>query len=147
MKNLLFYWLLAAIFFLMIEMMSPSLFLFFSFFIGALITASYTLITEPSWFIQLTLFFTGSFITFIALWGWIQKNNTVIKEKHFKSNAAALIGKRAIVVQAINPTLAGQIKVGGQYWLAKTATNDSYEIGEPVQIIEIIGCHCSVKQI
>ena len=147
MNNLFFYWLLVALLCLSIEMISPSLFLFLSFFIGALIVALCTLVIEPSWFIQLTLFFTGSFTAFFAIYKLMKKNNIVIEEKHYTSNAAALIGKRAIVTQPINQMTAGQIKIDGQYWLAKTNASQSYEIGEFVQIIEIIGCHCVIKKL
>ena len=56
------------------------------------------------------------------------------------TNAFSIIGKKAIVVKEINPTLGvGQIKVDGQIWSAKSNGEEIISEGTEVSILSIDG--------
>ena len=56
------------------------------------------------------------------------------------TNAFSIIGKKAIVVKEINPTLGvGQIKVDGQVWSAKSNGEEIISEGTEVSILSIDG--------
>lgn len=68
--------------------------------------------------IQATIFVISSAI-FICFTRPLAKKLTK-KDNNVVTNAFAIVGKKAIVIQDINPTLGvGQIKVDGQIWSAK----------------------------
>ncbi len=62
------------------------------------------------------------------------------KDKNVVTNAFAIVGKKAIVLKTINPTLGvGQIKVDGQVWSAKCEDKQTIEEGTEVLILKIDG--------
>ena len=62
------------------------------------------------------------------------------KDKNVVTNAFAIVGKKAIVTNDINPTLGvGQIKVDGQVWSAKCPDDEIIKSGTEVLILAIDG--------
>ena len=56
------------------------------------------------------------------------------------TNAFSIIGKKAIVIKEINPTLGvGQIKIDGQVWTAKSTNEEIISEGTEVLILNIDG--------
>ncbi len=61
-------------------------------------------------------------------------------DNNLTTNAFSIIGKKAIVVKEINPTLGvGQIKVDGQVWSAKSNGETVISEGTEVSILSIDG--------
>ena len=61
-------------------------------------------------------------------------------DNNLTTNAFSIIGKKAIVVKEINPTLGvGQIKVDGQVWSAKSNGKAVISEGTEVSILSIDG--------
>ena len=68
------------------------------------------------------------------------------KEKNVVTNAFAIVGKKGIVLQDINPTLGvGQIKVDGQVWSAKSEGQEIIPKDTEVFILAIDGVKAVVK--
>lgn len=144
----LFYaWLICGIFFLALETLSPGLFFFISFFIGALSAAAASLY-DYSLLSQILIFFADSAISFILLCFWFKKNLYGIMPRHgYKTNIFALQGKKAEVIEEIKPLHVGLIKVGGELWAAKCKDDYHYPVGAVVEVVDVVGCHCIVKLI
>lgn len=70
------------------------------------------------------------------------------RQKPLATNIDAIIGERAIVVEKIqNIAGAGQVKVRGQSWSARTVDDDStYEPGEIVTVIAVEGVKLICKK-
>ncbi|MGN1269468.1 MAG: NfeD family protein [Clostridia bacterium] len=68
------------------------------------------------------------------------------KDKTVVTNAYSIIGKKAVVIKEINPTLGvGQIKIDGQVWSAKPETEETIEEGTEVIIQKIDGVKAVVS--
>jgi len=144
-NNLLFFWLIVAIFFLVLEMGSPGLFFFLAFFFGALITAASTFITS-SVVAQSIIFLLGSIGAFLILHFWVRKS--VLKPQEYElTNIYALKGKRAKVLKKITPPDAGKVKVYGEVWSARSVSDQEIDKDEYVHIVAVKGSHLIVKKI
>ena len=68
------------------------------------------------------------------------------KSKTVATNAFAIVGKKAIVLQDINPTLStGQIKVDGQVWSAKCNGEETIPKDTEVFVLAIDGVKAVVS--
>jgi len=142
----LFYiWLIIAFLFLLMEMLSPGLFFFTSFFCGALLSAVSTFFSF-SFIIQGCVFFIG---TIIAL--WLLRFYIVpligLKRHSERTNVYALIGKKGIVTQRITTIVPGLVKINGAVWVAKCFNVEVIEEGIMVEVIDVRGAHLMVKTI
>lgn len=70
----------------------------------------------------------------------------VFKVGQTKTNVDALIGKKGVVIKAIEPMELGQVKVSGQIWTSKAMDECSHQVGEEVEIIAIEGVKVIVKK-
>lgn len=52
-----------------------------------------------------------------------------------KSNADALIGREAVVIESITGSVAGYVKVDGDQWRAVAADNATFNKGDRVRIV------------
>ena len=143
-KNMLFFWLLVAMLFLFLEMGSPGLFFFLSFFFGALICAGSTFITV-SFVAQSVIFLLGSIVSFVILHFWV-KRKLKTKESE-QTNIYALKGKRAKVLKKISPPDSGKVKVYGEVWSARSLSEEVIDQGEYVEIVDVRGSHLYVKRL
>ena len=66
--------------------------------------------------------------------------------KEVKTNAYSIIGKKGIVISKINNIEGvGQIKIDGEVWSAKSATDEDIPENTEVEIVEIDGVKAVVK--
>jgi membrane protein implicated in regulation of membrane protease activity len=135
------YWLTAVFMCIIFEMGHPSLFFFLSFSLGAFMAALSTLATEVV-IIQGIVFVVGSLLSLGVLRWWATHT---VQRNHYRSNMDGLIGKKALVVQVINPPEAGNVKIQGDIWLARC--QQPIEAGMEVEIIQVVGSHLVVKKI
>jgi len=145
MENLLFVWLIIALFFLLLEMGAPGLFFFLSFFFGALVCAAATFITD-SLVVQTIIFLISSTISFLTLHFWV-KNKVMSAHKESATNVYALQGAQAAVIKSISLESVGQVKVLGEIWSARSHTGEFIGKGEYVEIVRVKGSHLIVKKV
>ena len=134
------FWLILAIILFIAEILSPGMFFFACLGIGALLTAVVVLITLPLW-LQWVVFSVFSLLS-IYLIRPIAKRFFKLKEI-VKSNVDGLIGKKAIVIEAIDPMKPGMIKVEGEMWKARSDEQITKDLW--VEIVSVDGAHLKVK--
>ena len=88
--------------------------------------------------IQLVVFFAVFFVLMLCLKPVFKKN---LGLKIVPTNADALIGAQAVVIEPINNLHAkGQVKIRGQVWTARSSDEGiTYEVGEVVNVLAIEG--------
>ena len=136
------FWLIAAGVFFIIEMATIG-FLVFWFGIGALLAMATSFITDNI-LIQALVFIITSTLLLIFTRPLVDKFIKVPKE--VKTNAYSIIGKKGIVISKINNIEGtGQIKIDGDVWSAKSATDEDIPENTEVEIVEIDGVKAVVK--
>lgn len=141
---IMFYlWLIIAIGFGLFEIGSPGLFLFLSFSIGSLVAAI------AAWagvhgIAQCLLFLAASIVSVIILVGWVRHCYGRL-QNHERTNAHALLGKQARVVEEIRSDKPGQVNVAGELWRARSADGKMISVGVRVEIISVSGSHVMVR--
>ena len=137
------FWLIAAGVFFIIEMATIG-FLVFWLGIGALLAMVTSFITD-SIFIQALVFVITSTLLLIFTRPLVNKFIKIPKE--IKTNAYSIIGKKGIVISKINNIEGtGQIKMDGEIWSAKSATDEDIPENTEVEIVEIDGVKAVVKE-
>lgn len=135
-------WLILAGIFMIAEIITVG-FLIFWLGLGSLCAMLTSFITDNI-LIQTTVFVLTSTL-FILFTRPLVKKFTK-KDKTVVTNAFAIVGKKAIVLQDINPTLgAGQIKVDGQVWSAKCEGENIISKDTEVFILAIDGVKAVVS--
>ena len=138
------FWLIAAGIFFIIEMATIG-FLVFWLGIGALLAMVTSFLTH-SILIQVIVFVITSILLLIFTRPLVNKFVKVPKE--VKTNAYSIIGKKGIVISAINNIEgSGQIKIDGEVWSAKSANDDDIAKDTEVEFIEIDGVKAVVRKI
>lgn len=69
-----------------------------------------------------------------------------LKVGRVKTNVNSVIGQRGVVTKTILQNHVGEIKVGGQYWTAKSSTNEVIELHSEVEILAVEGVKAIVKK-
>ena len=129
-------WLILAGIFLVVEIITVG-FLVFWLALGALCAMLTSFITDNV-IIQTAVFVITSTLFILCTRPFVKKITK--KDKTVVTNAFAIIGKKALVIEDINPTLGiGQIKVDGQVWSAKTVDDTIIAKGQEVTISKIDG--------
>ena len=76
---------------------------------------------------------------------WINRTQ---KAKAFQTNFAALIGKHGTVTAPIGgQNTSGLVKVRSETWTAYALDEQSIQVGAPVEVVSVNGCHLIVKEI
>ncbi|MFC1668564.1 NfeD family protein [Chlamydiota bacterium] len=142
-KNLWWLWILAASFFVITEIFTPTFFLFW-FGIGALIAALFCVFNFGIiW--QWSSFIITSFILLLLSRKFADR---VSGKQPPGIGANRIIGKTAQVIEEINPKNdEGRVKINGDEWRAKSIDNTIIEKGESVTILSIDGTKAIVKKI
>lgn len=144
MEHLFFFWLVISLLCLIMEMGSPGLFYFLSFFFGAVVAALVSVYVD-SWIIQSMIFLIGTTFALVALKYWIKSSKQTHKAP--LTNVYALQGKHGIVLVDIAPGHPGQIKVQGEVWSALAADDMTIKAGTFVQVVAIGGAYLTVTEI
>lgn len=137
------FWLIAAGVFFIIEMATIG-FLVFWLGIGALLAMVTSFVTDNI-FIQALVFVITSTLLLIFTRPLVNKFIKIPKE--IKTNAYSIIGKKGIVISKINNIEGvGQIKIDGEIWSAKSATDEDIPENTEIEIVEIDGVKAVVKE-
>ncbi len=141
MENIVWIWLAVALIFLIMELLSPT-FIFVIFVVGAIASGAFSYFMPDEIYWQLGIFI-GVAALLLPFSRMLAKKIT--KESPQKSNVDALIGQTAIVIKEIDPDLGGQVKIGGETWLAEA--DEKIDENGKVEIISISGTKVHVKKI
>ena len=137
-----FFWMILGFVLLIFEIGHPGLFLFVSFFLGALSAAAAGLYGLP-FLMQCFCFLMGTFAAFILLRRWLAR-----EQKHgYRSNVYALQGKEAVVMAPITINTLGSVKVDGELWRAQSMTQDFIPVASRVRIVSIRGTRVIVEKV
>ena len=137
------FWLIAAGIFFIIEMATIG-FLVFWLGIGSLL-AMLTSFFVDNIFVQALVFVATSTLLLIFTRPLVNKFIKIPKE--IKTNAYSIIGKKGIVISKINNIEGtGQIKMDGEVWSAKSATDEDIPENTEIEIVEIDGVKAVVKE-
>ncbi len=139
-------WLGLALSFLFVELISPGLIFFFSFFCGSL-AAAVVCAVPYDLTIQLVSFALMSIFGFWALTYWLKRHHQRYQKYAHETNVYRLIGKTAVVFKAIEPHSFGVVKVQGQLWSARCLHETFIKHNSLVEIVNSKGCHLIVKAI
>lgn len=137
-------WLLAFLFFIVVEIISVSLTSIW-FAIGAL-AAFWISFYVGYWWAQVLVFLIVSLILVLLTRPWAKRffNNN----DREKTNVDAVIGKEGVVTEEINNLRAvGEVSVGGQIWMARTEDNSTtIAMNEKVIVKEVRGVKLIVEK-
>lgn len=136
-----YWWILSALFLLLIEIATPGLFFFISFVSGSIAASmlafyGYTLTS------QCAVFLVNSLLTFT----FIRARLANKPSERLTSNSQALIGQYGLVTERIEPTKKGYIKLNGDMWSAVALDEQTIEVNEQVCIVSIKGNTVTVKK-
>jgi len=136
-----FGWMVLAILGALFEIGHPGLFFFLSFSCGAVLAAFSSLI-PINLTVQLVVFFVGTALSFFVLRRYVARS---LGTSGHRTNVEALVGRRGVVLEQIGPEKPGQVRVGGEAWLARAATADM-EIGQGAEVVVVAvrGAHLVV---
>ena len=138
-------WVIVALFFIILEIFTAG-FAVACFSIGAIAAAIVAAIGgNLTW--QLVIFSVFSFLSFITVRPFVLKHFYNSDEAQRKSNADALIGRKARVTEEINTADGkGRVAVDGDDWKAITTTPDIIPVGEYVTIVSRDSIILTVKR-
>ena len=136
-------WLIVAGFFFILELLTEG-FLVFWFGVGAIAALGVSFLPNTTTVYQIATFVVISIILVLST----RKLTEKIKPKEVPTNVYTILGKKAIVSQAIdNFKGVGQIKIDGDMWSAKSDNDEPIEEGCQVEILSIYGVKTVVKKI
>lgn len=138
---MVYVWLSVALLCLLFEMGHPGLFLFLSFFFGALATAGVSVLS-PDLVVQGAAFLLSSAVSLWVLRAWIKTTHRHIP----KTNVHAMQGKRGKVITSLEPHEMGTVKVGGQVWSARSLHNDQLSVDTLISVVHVKGAHLIVEK-
>lgn len=141
--HIVYFWLVLAIFFLLIELSSPGLFFFISFCIGSCFAALACLF-NLSLGLQIISAIITSIISFF-IFRYYLKNFFDKNKNYAKSNVDALVGQKGIVTQVIDPNKPGLVNVNGEIWSGQTEEHNILQVGTIVKVIGVKGNRVIVK--
>lgn len=127
-------WLLIAVTFAVIEAMTLGIVSIW-FAIGALVAMLVAFLVD-SFIIQLLVFLAVSLIL-VATTRKVAMDK--LKIGRTKTNIDELIGKEAVVIKAIEPYMAGEVKLDGKIWRAVSESKRVYKVDEIVVVLRIEG--------
>lgn len=138
----MFSWIILAITFFIVEILTPGVFFFSCLGIGALLAAITKLITT-NWLVPWVVFIISSVAVVYFIRPMIQR---VVRFMPAKTGIDALVGKRVAVIEQINPeTGSGMVKVNGELWRARAEEN--IPKGVFVEVVKIEGTYLIVKRV
>ena len=136
-------WVVAAAFFLVIEIFTVSFFIS-CFGVGAIGAAIVAAFAPEAYTAQMTVFVVLSAVT-VALTRSFADRVSGKQAEDF--GVDRLRGQPGVVVQAIDPvTGAGRVRVAREEWRADSANMEPIEAGSVVKVMEIEGTHLIVQR-
>ena len=138
-------WVIVALVFVIIEIFTTG-FAVMCISFGCLFGAAVSLFElDVKW--QLLAFAVGTVLAFLTVRPLVYKF-FYKKGQEVKTNAEALVGRRAIVTERVGDEMhPGRVKVDGDDWKAISLDAEPIEVGETVEIMAINSIIVTVKKI
>ncbi|MCX7956981.1 MAG: NfeD family protein [Endomicrobia bacterium] len=137
-------WLVIAIIFFIVEVLTPGIFLFTCFSIGAFVSFVSSIFTK-SILIQSAIFSVFSILSIYFLRPILTK---LFMPHLNKTNVDRVIGKIGIVEEDIQGyRMMGIVKLENELWRAVAENNDNIQKGARVEVMKVEGTHLVVKKI
>ena len=138
-------WVVIALVFVIVEMFTTG-FAVMCISFGCLFGAAVSLFElDVKW--QLLAFAVGTVLAFLTVRPLVYKF-FYKKGQEVKTNAEALVGRRAIVTERVGDEMhPGRVKVDGDDWKAISLDAEPIEVGDTVEIIAINSIIVTVKKI
>lgn len=140
MSGIYWIWLAAAVIFLIIELMTPSL-LFICFVVGSVAAGIFSYFSPEQFYWQIGIFLIVS-ISLILPTRTLAKRLT--KPSAQKSNVDALIGKTGKVIKVIDLDDGGKVQIGSEVWIA--GADKVIEEGKRIKVVSVSGARLHVEQ-
>ncbi len=136
-------WLIIAILFFMIEVLTPGVFLYSCFSIGAIIAAVVSLFSK-SLILQCIIFVVVSILSIYFLKPLLMK---LLIPLTIKSNVDKIVGQTGVVVEKIDGKKSmGIVKVENELWRAVAENNEVINVDEEIVVLKVEGAHLVVKK-
>ncbi len=136
-------WLVIAVIFFIIEILTPGVFLFSCFSIGAIL-AFIVSVFSKSLVLQCLLFVIFSILSIYFLKPILMK---LIAPLTIKSNVDSIIGKKGIVIEKIDGKKSmGMVKVNNELWRAIAENEEVIQKDEEIVVLKVEGVHLVVKK-
>jgi membrane protein implicated in regulation of membrane protease activity len=138
-------WVIVALVFVIVEIFTTG-FAVMCISFGCLFGAALSLFElDVKW--QLLAFAVGTVLAFLTVRPLVYKF-FYKKGQEVKTNAEALVGRRAIVTERVGDEMhPGRVKVDGDDWKAISLDAEPIEVGETVEIMAINSIIVTVKKI
>jgi len=140
--NFLYIWLFLVVIFIVVEVVTFNLTTLW-FALGALV-AMICAYAKCSLIMQIVLFLSVSILSAAFARPVAVK---YLKVGKYKTNIDSLIGETGVVIKTIQDISSGHVKVKGQEWSADSASGETIEVGEKVEIISIKGVKLIVNRV
>ena len=141
MSTIFWVWMSAAVVFLIIELVNPTL-IFACFVTGAVSSGVYSIFAPESYYVQIGIFVVISVVLLPLTRRLAEK---ITKPSPTNSNVDRMIGQTALVTKTIDPDLGGQVRFEGETWLA--LADRQIEVNEKVKILSVSGTKLRVERI
>ncbi len=139
---MVYFWLIIALLFLLLELFTPGLFFFVAFAVGCIVAALFSFLGY-SFTAQCLIAVGVSIVSFFFL-----RYFFAVKfkgEERDLTNVGVLYGCKGVVIKEIRSEESGRVKVKGEVWPAKTEGGHILEKGVVVKVIRVEGNHLIVE--
>ena len=141
MSTIFWVWMSAAVVFLIIELVSPTL-VFACFVAGAVSSGVYSLFFPEGYYIQIGIFVVVSVVLLPLTRRLAEK---ITKPSPQITNVDRMIGEVALVTKAIDPDTGGQVRFEGEVWGARAG--EPIEVNAKVRIVSLSGTRVHVEKL
>lgn len=141
MSTMFWIWIAAAVVFLIIELVTPTL-IFICFVIGAVCAGLYGQFAPDSLYVQVAIFLV---VSLVLLPFTRRLASRITKPAPQISNVDRMIGQVALVTQAIDPDLGGKVRYEGEIWTAEAG--EAIAEQSKVRIVSLSGTRVRVEPI
>ncbi|MBQ8175209.1 MAG: NfeD family protein [Clostridia bacterium] len=137
-----YFWIVVMVAAVAIEVATPGALVAIWFLPSALVSMILAFLKVPL-YVQIPVFIVLSLACVFFARPWLVRPG-----KNTATNIDAIIGEKGIVIEKIeNIAGAGQVKVHGQYWSARSVADDcEYEEGDIVEIVAVEGVKLICKK-
>ncbi|MFZ1684930.1 MAG: NfeD family protein [Candidatus Zixiibacteriota bacterium] len=141
MHTLFWIWMAAAVVFLIVEQFAPTL-VALSFAVSAIAAGIYAQFYPEQYYWQIGIFII---VTIVVLPITRKVAKRIVKPQPRESNVDAMLGKIALVTEAIHPDHHGKVRFEGEVWRA--SATEHIDVHDKVEVLRIEGTRVHVRKL
>lgn len=141
MSTMFWIWMAAAVVFLIIELLTPTM-IVINFAFGAFVAAIVAEFFPEAYYWQFGIF---AVVSIMGIPLTRRFANRISKPSPELSNVDRMIGQTALVTQAIDPDNGGKVKFEGETWAA--TADEAIEAETKVRIVKVSGTRVRVERV